>query len=378
MVWGESNSRAFLDWADYCRSNAIRSRGIANTGGPNFTNDRSSANYQNAKQQLLDYIQRNTTISVQELYNILPTPLVANPTIKHVLLQLYYEDNLQIEGRSASNSDRETDFVLTFVKKASPQKPVQQVFQGEKKQSNIEDVFDNNWRATGRKLEFDKREKPKREDLNISLKKTPKPTFTQTNVKPVVDVRQQIQVPKVKIEPIVVDVPKFVAPKVKVENVNYIQIPKPEPEPIIEQPIIEPTIKLNLEIRKPSEVEIPEIEEKVFYGLSDYELYYIEAFLGDAIHKENNLKKQIMITKELVRTKADIAYLNSKDEPSIVLKVIAGVLCLVLVGFIILAAISKNKVRSKAYKAYNQNFKTQGYEQIKKQIRLDHPKIITF
>ncbi|QBQ08171.1 hypothetical protein SGLAD_v1c09720 [Spiroplasma gladiatoris] len=374
MVWGESNSREFLDWADYCRDNALKSRNITKTGGINFTNDKNHIQFQAAKVQLLDIIQKARTISVQQLYNDMPTNLLSNPTIKHVILQLYFEDNLTIQGQTKNNSDRETNFVLTFVKKQIKPKEVKPVYQGEKKQSNIEDLIDNSWSATGRKLGFDKKEKPSRENLNISLKRTPKPTINTPGEKPVIDVRQKVEVPK-KVDPIVVTMPKEEAPKVE-QNITYIQIPKPKPE-IIEPKKVIPAVKINPEYRPQVKEEVY-IEDKVFYGLSAYELYYLGAFLSDAFRLESTKKELIKSTKELVYTKADINYLTNKEDIGLGYKIVAGVLCLIVVGAFMFAAANKNKIKKSATKDYNKELKQSGYDKLKTDLKIKYPNILMF
>ncbi|QEH62364.1 hypothetical protein SCHIN_v1c11710 [Spiroplasma chinense] len=376
MVWGESNSREFLDWADFCRNKAMQSRGITRSGGPNFSADKSSAEYRMVKEQVLNHIQKSRTISVQQLYNTLPSNLVENPTLKNVLLQLYYEDNLQIQSQSSNTSDRETNFVLVFVKKASP--PPQRAPRPDapsRKQSNIEDLIDNDWRATGRRLDFDKKEPPKRDNLNINLKRNPQPTINKPAVKPVIDVRQKIEIPK--IEPITVTTPSKPIKEMINENLTYIQIPKPEP--VIEEKIVEqPTMTLNLEFRpEPSRVEV-EIEEKVFYGLSAYDLYYLEAFLRDASHKETQDVEKITITRDIVKVRADIIYIKNKDSMNIGLKILFGLSCLLVVGLLFIGAVTKNKVRKKAFKDYNSRLKSIGYDVMKTELKDRHPRIVEF
>ncbi|QGS52407.1 hypothetical protein [Spiroplasma tabanidicola] len=375
MVWGESNSREFLDWADFCRNNALRTRGITNTGGPNFTSDRSSPQYQATKQQLLDIIQKSRTISVQQLYNSLPTNLVSNPTVKHVLLQLYYEDNLTIQSQSKSTSDRETNFVVTFVKKATPPKPSKPNFQGERKQSNIEDLIDNSWSATGRKLSFDKLEKPKRENLNISLKRNSTPTVNMPGEKPVIDVRKKVDSPKV-IQPVVITTPNKADPPVVEQNFTYIEIPKPKPEVQAPEPVA-PVVQINPVYRPPVKEEVY-IEDRVFAGLTDYELYYLAAFLRDAAKLEKARNSYIDSTRDLVYTKADIQYLNNKEGSNIGLKIVGAVLCIVIIGIFILISASKNKIKAKATKDYFKELKNVGYDDLKVELKSKYPKIIEF
>ncbi|AHI53350.1 hypothetical protein SCULI_v1c10100 [Spiroplasma culicicola AES-1] len=377
MVWGESNSREFLDWADFCRNNALKQRGVNNSGGPNFQSDHSSGAYQSAKETILNLIQKNRTISVQQLYNTMPLDLLTNPTTKHVMLQLYYEDNLQIQSQQTNNSDRETNFVLVFVKRApKPQSAPKMPNAPQKKQSNIEDLIDNDWRASGRKLDFDKKELPKREELNINLKRNPQPTLNVQGVKPVVDVRDKVKPPKIdQIQPKVITPKPIEIPEIKNESITYIEIPKPKPE--IKEEIIQPTVSLNLQFRpEPNKVEVA-IEDKVFYGLSAYELYFIEAFLADALHKEEN-KEYVKITKEIVKARADVIYLQNKDSINFFLKILIALLCLVIIGIFIAMAVSKNKVRAKAFKDYNKQLKIAGYVNMKSQLKEKHPKIIEF
>ncbi|AGR41636.1 hypothetical protein [Spiroplasma taiwanense] len=378
MVWGESNSRDFLDWADFCRNNSIKQRGILTTNGPNFANDKNSSQYNSVKTTILDVIQKNRSISIQQLYNILPDSIVANPTSKHVILQLYFEDNLQIQGQQKNNDSRESNFVVVFVKKQQQSIPKPQMNKKvERKQSNIEDLIDNNWRTTGRKLKFDKMEKEEKKNLNINLKKTNPTTTNKPAEKPNIDVRNinKFEPPK---EETIRALPKE-NNKVEItknNNINYIQVPifKPEPEKIVEPP----SINLNLHFKpEPPKKEII-FEDKIFYGLSAFDLYYIEAFLTDAIIKERKFKTKIDYIKQKVRLKADIKYLEEKQNTNIAITILILLSCLIIIGIIILAIKAKNKIRKKAIKIYNENLKMKGYDNLKKELKEKYSKIIDF
>ncbi|AGR42507.1 hypothetical protein [Spiroplasma diminutum] len=374
MVWGESNSRDFLDWADFCRNNAVKSRGINTTGGPNFASDKKSSQYNFVKNVIINTIQNYKSISVQQLFNVLPNDIVANPTSKHVILQLYFEDNLKIQGQAKNNNDRESNFILVFVKKPQPPKPAP-VSSIQKKQSNIEELMDNNWQATGRKLEFDKMERENRSDLNISLKRV-NPTLTNKAAeKPNIDVRDVK-----KPEPIPVEIPradpKREIPEIINSNITYIQIPKPSPE-IIKEEVIAP-VKMNLEYRpEPIKKEVI-IEEKVFYGLSAFDLYYLEAFLTDAAIKEKSNQKEIKITRDILKVRGDIKYSDEKNYSNIGKKILGFIGCIIIVGIPIVIAASGNKIRKKAIKTYKEQFKSRGYDSLKKELKAIHPRIIEF
>ncbi|WP_342275337.1 hypothetical protein [Spiroplasma endosymbiont of Cantharis lateralis] len=370
MVWGESNSRDFLDWADFCRNNVIKQKGINTTSGPNFASDKSSASYDTVKNTLINLIQSNRSISVQELYNILPNDLLANPTIKNVLLQLYFEDNLKIQGQQKNNDDRESNFILVFVKKPLPKT----VVKTEKQQSNIEELIDNTWQASGRKLDFEKIQREDKSKLNINLKRTTPTPISKPAEKPNIDVRDLIKEKEMPKE-IVRAVPKKEMPEPKNSNITYIQIPKPEPK-IIKEDVI-PAVKVNLEYRPmPNKKEVI-IEDKVFHGLSTFDLYYLEAFLGDAAIKENGKKSQIKITKDILKVRGDIKYAEEKNSSA--LKNIFGFIgCLTIVGIPFVIAANSNKIRKKAGKIYKENLKSRGYENLKNELKSQHPKIIEF
>ncbi|ARU91057.1 hypothetical protein SCLARK_00300 [Spiroplasma clarkii] len=372
MIWGESNSRNFLQWADYCRSNALKERGITNTVGPNFTTDRNSVQYQQAKEDLLNAIQKSLTISVQQLYNTLPGALIANPTLKNVLLQLFLEDNIQIQAQGSSLSERETNYTLVFVKKAtkSPPKP-NPSFVGDHKQSNIEDLIDNDWKATGRKLDFDPKTQPKRENLNVSLKRTPRPTVATPAVKPVIDLPKPVQ-QEVPQAPPVITTPKVEIP-VQNQNITYIEIPKPKPKEVEVPPAFIPELKPRPIVKQPE----PIADLTIFYGLTALQLYFIEAFLRDALRKETD-PGAIKELKELVKSKADRIYLENKVSMNIGLKILVGLSCFILIGFIIIAINSQNKVRNQAVKSYQVKYKELGYETLKTKLREKYPKIIKF
>ncbi|AUB32124.1 hypothetical protein [Spiroplasma floricola] len=375
MVWGESNSRDFLDWADFCRNNTVREKSInTSINGANFANDKSSSQYNSVKATILNTIESYKSISVQQLYNVLPESIVANPTSKHVILQLYFEDNLKIQGQAKNNNDRESNFVLIFVKKMIPKQPAP-LTDRQKGQSNIEDLIDNNWQATGRKLEFDKMERKDKSNLNISLKRVnPTPT-NRVGEKPNIDVRETI-----KEKPIPTPIPKAIPKEeipVKVNsNITYIEIPKPKPE-IIKEEVVSP-IKMNLEYRPTPKVKEVIIEDKVFYGLSAFDLYYIEAFLSDAAIKEEAYQKEIKITRDIVKVRGDIKYTEEKQYSSLGKNIAKFFGCLTIVGIPFVIAYSGNKIRKKATKTYKEQLKNRGYDSIKQDLKLANPKIIEF
>ncbi|QHX37040.1 hypothetical protein [Spiroplasma sp. BIUS-1] len=377
MVWGESNSRDFLDWADFCRNNAIKERGITNTTGPNFASDKSSSQYNSVKTTIINTIQNYKSISVQQLYNVLPTDIVANPTSKHVILQLYFEDNLQIQGQAKNNNDRESNFVLVFVKKQQPKQPapIKPAANQQRGQSNIEELIDNNWQATGRKLNFDKMEREDRSNLNINLKRTNPTPINKPAEKPNIDVRQVI-----KEKPVETPIPRAepkreVIPEVQ-SNITYIQIPKPKPE-IIKEEVIAP-VKMNLEYRPTPNVKEVIIEDRVFYGLSAFDLYYLEAFLYDACIKEKNNQSQIKITKDIVRVRGDIKYSEEKSSSGLGKTIFNFIGCISIIGIPFVIASNSNKVRKKAVKTYKEQLKLKGYDNVKQDLKNSHPKIIEF
>lgn len=376
MVWGESNSINFLNWADYCRNNVMKSKNIASSGGENFKSRSNSAEYLAAKEQILGIIRNNRTISVQNLYNAMPTTLVANPTTKYIILQLYFEDNLQIQGQTKSNSDHETDYVLTFVKNALPkQNTIQPRNAPQKKQSNIEDLLDNNWMANGRKLEFDKKETLDKSKLNISLKNdSVKPTNVPP-VKPTIDIRDYMKKEE-KIAPIVnTDKPER---KLEIENKNlkYINISIPKEEKILESK--ESTATIDLTYKPEPIISVQDVEEKVFYGLSAYEIYYLENFMRDAARFYKEQKARIKIIIEVLRAKADVIYLKNKSYPNGFWTFLLYCSFIIIIPIFIYLGINSNKVRKKAIKDYNRNLKKAGFEQIKKELKEKHPKIVFF
>ncbi|ALD66870.1 hypothetical protein [Spiroplasma cantharicola] len=370
MIWGESNSRDFLDWADFCRNNVIKQKGISSTSGPNFANDKSSASYISVKNTLINLIANNKSISVQQLYNILPTELLVNPTIKNVLLQLYLEDNLKIQGQQKNNDERESNFILVFVKKPAPKVAVKV----ERRQSNIEELIDNNWQATGRKLDFEKIEREDKSKLNINLKRTnPTPTNKAAD-KPNIDVRdhlKQKEIPKdiVKAEP------KKEIPEPKNSNITYIQIPKAEPK--IEKEEVAPAVKVNLEYRPMPKKKEVIIEDNVFNGLSAFDLYYLESFLSDAAIKEKDKQHEIKITRDILKVRGNIKYSQEKQTSTI--KVIFSFIgCLTIIGIPIVIASNSNKIRKKARKIYKENLKNRSYENLKSDLKTQNPRIIEF
>ncbi|WP_338984986.1 hypothetical protein [Spiroplasma endosymbiont of Diplazon laetatorius] len=377
MVWGESNSRDFLDWADFCRNNAVKERGINTVNGPNFASDKSSAQYKTVKSTIINTIQNYKSISVQQLYNVLPTDVVANPTSKHVMLQLYFEDNLKIQGQAKNNNDRESNFVLVFVKKPqTPQPaPVRPSSNQQRGQSNIEELIDNNWQATGRKLNFDKMERENRSNLNISLKRVNPATINRPAEKPNIDVRQTIK-DKPEPTPIPRAEPKREIPPEIQSNITYIQIPKPKPE-VIKEEVIAP-VKMNLEFRPTPNTKEVVIEDRVFYGLTAFELYYLEAFLIDAGIKEKEHQRQAKITRDIVKIRGDIKYTEEKQDSSGIKKIIGFLGCLTIIGIPFVLAASGNKVRKKANKTYKDQLKSRGYKSLKEELKTLHPKIIEF
>ncbi|WP_339020792.1 hypothetical protein [Spiroplasma endosymbiont of Atherix ibis] len=375
MVWGESNSRDFLDWADFCRNNTIKEKLInSSTNGANFAVDKSSPQYNSFKTTILNTIENYRSISVQQLYNVLPEVIVANPTSKHIILQLYFEDNLKIQGQVKNNNDRESNFVLIFVKKIKTKQPAP-LTSKQKGQSNIEDLIDNNWQATGRKLEFEKIKHEDKSNLNISLKRV-NPTLTnKVGEKPNIDVRKTI-----KEKPVYASISKTAKKEeilVKVNsNINYIQIPKSEAKEIKKEEIN--PIKMNLEYRPTSKIKEIVIEDKVFYGLSTFELYYIEIFLNDAAIKEKTYQKEIKITRDIVKIRADIKYTEEKQYSNLGKNTAKFFGCLTIVGIPFVIAYSGNKIRKKANKAYKKELKNRGYNYIKQDLKSANPKIIEF
>ncbi|AUM63014.1 hypothetical protein [Spiroplasma monobiae] len=377
MVWGESNSRDFLDWADFCRNNALKERGINSTAGPNFASDKSSAQYNNVKNTIINTIQNYKSISVQQLYNVLPTNIVSNPTSKNVILQLYFEDNLKIQGQAKNNNSRESNFVLVFVKKLQPKQPAptKPSSPQQRGQSNIEELIDNNWQATGRKLNFDKMEREDRSNLNISLKRVNPTQINRPAEKPNIDVRQAIREKPIET-PIPRAEPKREIPPQIQSNVTYIQIPKPKPEVLKEE--VNAPVKMNLEFRPTPNLKEIVIEDRVFYGLSAYDLYYIEAFLIDASIKDKSAQSTIKITRDIVRVRGDIKYAEEKSDSSAIKTIFCFLGCLTIIGIPFVISANANKVRKKANKIYRGQLKVRGYESLKEELKNLHPKIIEF
>lgn len=372
MIWGESNSRNFLNWAEFCRDKALKERGnVGGNSGGNFTTDRSSSQYNSAKAELLNLIKRNRTISVQQLYNTMPSNLLANPTVKHVILQLFFEDNIQIQGQGSTLSDHETNYALVFLKNSTKTEARPKASGGPRQQSNIEDLIDHDWRATGRKLDFDPKQKPERQNLNISLRRTPRPSVSAPSVKPVIDIKEPIKKEVIHQKPPVITTPK-VEEFVENKNVTYIEIPKPKPKNVEVSASFIPDFKPRPVMNKQ-----PVADLQIFYGLSAYELYFIEAFLRDASYKERG-NNSIRELRELVKSKADVIYLQNKTRTNMGIKILVALSCLILIGFIFVAKLNKNKVRAKAYKTENKKIKELGYQEFKTKIKAKYPKIIEF
>jgi hypothetical protein len=373
-VWGESNSRDFLAWAEQCQKNAMASRGLHLNTSINFSNISHPKSIE-AKEKILDMIQRSRQVSVSQLYNAMPPDLCANPTTKTLIMQLYYENNLRIEGTSSSNG-RESNFTLIFENRKRKEERVVETPKKTytKQQSNIEDLIDQNWRASGRKLDFDKFDRPS-DNLNTSLKKEKPKHIVPTNEKPVQDVRELFKsqskvqgatspAPPQKRTP--VPPPPVATP---IPSIPKIEINIPE---VPLTPIVVPKIE-------PMKVETPKMHfdnDLEFAGLSCMDLYLLECFFAQAgaVDPEKQKRSYYKANSDLCKQKGDIKYMDEDPRKGSV-KFILGVLCIFIIPIFILASYNKNKVRAEAKKLYKK-VRKQPYEQVKNNFKNKYPKVV--
>jgi len=376
-VWGESNTNDFLLWADKCQNEAMKSRGLRLDTSVNFNNI-SHPKAVDAKNTLLDIIEKNRQISVESIYKAMPSNLCANPTTKNLLIQLYYENNLRLESNQTS-SGREGSFILHFENRKRKEEKVAQIRNKNVvfKQSNIEDLMDDNWKSSGRRLEFEEKYRDKG-SLNISLKKEkpkPKPIV---NEKPVMDVRmlmkgvkdevkkdntnvapqpKKVEIPEVKAQPAQVFKP---LPEIKLDLPKEEFIPKPQLQEIIEPA---PKLRFNHDLE--------------FAGLSCFELYLLEAYFLDAsFNTQNKQEKNYLKTNsELCKTKGDILYFEEGNKKSGFVKFLLLILSITIILIPAYIAYSKNKTRTEAKREYNKMRKRVTFEQMTNNLQNKYPRV---
>jgi hypothetical protein len=376
-IWGESNTRNFLAWADNCQRQAMAARGLHLNTSVNFSNI-SDPRAIDAKEKLLTLIQGKKEISVAAIYNAMAPELCANPTTKTLLMQLYYENNLRIE--SVAKNGTETNFVLIFESRRRAEPKVTQVASKTivKNQSNIEDLIDDNWRSRGRKLEFDKKEKVEQE-FNTSLKKEKPKEIIPTNEKPVQDVRDFLKANNVNTG--------ATPPPPRERRPRDIP-PPPIPEPV---PVRMPEVELKLPeidlapipevtFQKMEPVSTPKMEfqnDLEFAGLSCFELYLLEMYFIDAAANESdrNKKTYFKTNASLCKTKGDILYLEENNKSGFV-KFILGILAILIVTIPILMAYLKNKERKEAKTEYLRIRKKLAFEQVKNNFKNKYPRVV--
>ncbi|ASP28728.1 hypothetical protein SCORR_v1c09560 [Spiroplasma corruscae] len=374
-MWGESNTRYFIDWADACQSESIRKRSINSTGGYNYKENLSSDVSRKAMVDILSLIKNNRTLSVQHFFNIAPPTYVSNPTTKYLLLQLYFEDCIKLKGEVDNSTYKEKNYTMLFSKELSSKQPQTNINNSVKRgHSNIESMIDNNWAATGRKLDFEKKQKESKREFNINLKNPNTVTTNKPAVKPIIQTQKEKQPEEVKP---IIPTNIFEKPNIKVEetvkSIKYINIPKPE----VKEEVKLNNVTLNL-TERPKQIE-PEIiiDNKKFAGLNSYELYFIYNFLKDTINRNIEATSSIKNFSKIVLTRADMEFLKEGNGVSLVIKILVVISSLLLIGLFFLGIVFKNKQKSKARKDYLKQIKESSYKRINEDLNYKYPNIIT-
>ncbi|AKX34668.1 hypothetical protein SLITO_v1c10570 [Spiroplasma litorale] len=372
-MWGESNTRNFVDWADYCQSNSLKNRSINSTGGYDYKSNINSDVTRKAMIDVLSLIKNNKSLSVQHFYNTAPPIYVANPTTKYLLLQLYYQDCIKLKGEVDNSTFKEKNYTMVFSKNLSTSQPQPIRNNYEKQNSNIESMIDNNWVATGRKLEFDKKEREVKREYNINLKNNNSKTTTRPAVKPVIQSQKQPILEETKQ---VVPASVFEKPDIKVEepapSFNYFSLPKPEVKEDIK--ISEVTLNLT-ELPKQREKEVI-VDNKIFAGLNSYELYFIHNFLRDSINRGIDSSSENVKLSKIVVTRAEMAYLKEGNGVNIASKIAVIFFSFLIIGLFFIGLAFKNKQKANAKKDYFKQIKDFSYKKINEDLNLKYPNII--
>ncbi|AKU80285.1 hypothetical protein [Spiroplasma turonicum] len=371
-MWGESNTRNFIDWADICQSSSLRSRSIKSLSSFDYKANLNSETTRNAMHEVLEFIKQNKTMSIQHFYNTAPAIYASNPTTKYILLQLYFEDCIKLKGEIDNTNYKEKNYSMAFSKNLEKK---QQVLKNNnvKQKSNIEQMIDNNWFATGRKLVFEKKDKNVSREYNISLKNNNVKTTNMEAVKPIIDVRNTIKKEeRINNTVIANNVNKPEITEESKPSLKYISIPKPTVEDI------KPNINSSLNLTKKPETVKNNFEEesKIFAGLNSYELYFLYFFYKDLINRNIDKSKETLSLVEIIQIRADIQYTKEGRDKNALLKFTTITLCFLIIGFIFIPLVFHNKQKKLAYKDYYNQVKISSFSDVNKSLNIKYPNIV--